>query len=252
MTESAKDLLNRIRKEIKLSRIEQKGKELSIIQKNLGRSKSYSPIEKDLLYTNLEESSQLKKYLDARFDRIDSNIKEIKEDSNYSLLINGLNHNLYDNEIAVRETLREYINNKYNNLAKDTVNVQNIEIKNNERNKNNNYVQQKNKEKFPKKVSNLNNIINQKKRNIKKEGSSANKTQIQENKFELNINKKNFPSFLDLYSKSQRQTYKSIGSKNIRNNILYSNSKIAKLYKAKAKNKIKMVTKEEKLKEKHE
>ena len=57
MTESAKDLLNRIRKEIKLSRIEQKGKELSIIQKNLGRSKSYSPIEKDLLYTNLEESS---------------------------------------------------------------------------------------------------------------------------------------------------------------------------------------------------
>ena len=84
--------------------------------------------------------------MDARFDRIDSNIKEIKEDSNYSLLINGLNHNLYDNEIAVRETLREYINNKYNNLAKDTVNVQNIEIKNNERNKNNNYVQQKNKE----------------------------------------------------------------------------------------------------------
>ena len=252
MTENAKDLLNRIRKEIKLSRIEQKGKELSIIQKNLGRSKSYSPIEKDLLYTNLEESSQLKKYLDARFDRIDSNIKEIKEDSNYSLLINGLNHNLYDNEIEVRETLRKYINNKYNNLAKDTVNVQNIEIKNNERNKNNNYVQQKNKEKFPKKVSNLNNIINQKKRNIKKEGSSANKTQIQENKFELNINKKNFPSFLDLYSKSQRQTIKSIGSKNIRNNILYSNSKIAKLYKAKANNKIKMVTKEEKLKEKHE
>ena len=136
---NSKSKLNQIRKEIKLSREEQREKELYIIQKNLGRSKSYSPIEKDLQYKNFDESSQLKKYLNARFNRIDDNInivksdikemksdikevksdiKEIQLDSKYALLMNALSHNLFNNESAVRKTIRDYINKEYNNLGK--------------------------------------------------------------------------------------------------------------------------------------
>ena len=129
---NSKSKLNQIRNEIKLSREEQRERELYIIQKNLGRSKSYSPIEKDLQYKNFDESSQLKKYLDARFNRIDDNInivksdikemksdiKEIQLDSKYALLMNALNHNLFNNEFAVRKTIRDYINKEYNNLGK--------------------------------------------------------------------------------------------------------------------------------------
>ena len=136
---NSKNLLDQIRKEIKLSRKEQKEREFSIIQKNLGRSKSYIPLEKDLQYKNFDESSQLKKYLDARFNRIDDNInivksdikemksdikevksdiKEIQLDSKYALLMNALSHNLFNNESAVRKTIRDYINKEYNNLGK--------------------------------------------------------------------------------------------------------------------------------------
>ena len=136
---NSKSKLDQIRKEIKLSRKEQKEREFSIIQKNLGRSKSYIPLEKDLQYKNFDESSQLKKYLDARFNRIDDNInivksdikemksdikevksdiKEIQLDSKYALLMNALSHNLFNNESAVRKTIRDYINKEYNNLGK--------------------------------------------------------------------------------------------------------------------------------------
>ena len=62
-------------------------------------------------------------------------------------------------------------------------------MKNNERNIINNYAQRKIKEKLPKERNSLNNTFNLTKRNVKKDFSDENKTEIHRNNFVLNIKK---------------------------------------------------------------
>ena len=65
----------------------------------------------------------------------------------------------------------------------------NIAMKNKERNIINNYAQRKIKEKLPKERNSLNNTFYLPKRNVKKDFSDENKTEIHRNNFVLNIKK---------------------------------------------------------------
>ena len=183
-------ILDKIRNEIKLSRKNQKEEKDFIVEKYIKRNRSFSPLIK---VKNLDDSFEFKKYVYNQFSNINTtlgnltdsmydvknDIRQMKKDiaklsnnNDYSLMISGLNKGIFRNDLKAKRIISDYMNSlvdKYDNNKKGRApNISNAlkkkDRKNNEKNKDNSFIQTSFNMILPKKKNIFNANINLKKK----------------------------------------------------------------------------------------
>ena len=235
--------LDKIRKEIKLNKREQKGNGNFIVEKYIKRNRSSSPL---IRIKNLDDSFEFKKFvynefgnMHNEFSHINTALNDLKDEmtklsdkNDYILLVSGLDKGLFRNDFKTKKIISDYMNKIVDKIANNNKdrdsgfsNILNKkERKINDKNKSNSVVQKKLNQPLPKNENNFNFNINlQKKTNLNylNRRNKGNKT--------VSANIKNKPPFDILKSNSQSQNHSIRSGNSIHlDNIIHLNNNLQK------------------------